>query len=263
MFLFNPSTNLYKDISLLIIIMKYKQKRTTKKRTYKKKFSSKNKSRTATIGGSAGYGITKSPFPSVLWCPLSYSETFTLLQTLSGTPIVRTYAANGMFDPRVALGGGQPRYYDSLLGNNDTTAPYRFYRVHASAIKATIWPNQGNANSANCLISLIPRRRNITSPSTIDEQRERPYSKHIAMTTTGSYKPRVVKNFCKIKTHLGHKDLMDVDATAARYDQNPFELVDWDVVLTDVQGSAPASATIQVTITYFAQFYSLSDVADS
>lgn len=217
----------------------------------------------ATIGGRYGYGNVRSPFPPILWTALSFTETVNISQASIGVPQVTSYRANGMYDPRVALGGLQPRYYDSLLGANDGSAPYRHYRVHSSAIEATVWPTTGNANAANCLLTLLPRRSVITSPGTIDEQRERPYSKHLAMTTTGSYKPRKFFNFIKMKTLLGHKDLQDVDNTAARYDNLPVEECIWDLLLCDVQGSAVAQATVQVTVTYYVQLYGLSDVADS
>lgn len=215
------------------------------------------------IGGAFGFGSVRSPFPPTLWTVMSYSETFTLAQAATTVPIARTYRANGLFDPREAVGGIQPRYYDSLLGPDDGTAPYRRYRVHGCKISATVWPINGNANQSNCLITLLPRRSVVTSPSTIDEQRERPYGRHLAMTSTASYKPRKVKNFIKMKTLLGHKDLMDVDATAASHDGLPAEQIYWDVLLCDVQGTNTASATIQVNLQYYVQLYTLGDVADS
>lgn len=215
------------------------------------------------LASRAGAGSVLSPFPPVMWTVFSYSETFTLAQGTIGVPAVRLYRANSLFDPSKTGVGLKSRYTDSLLGADNGTAPYSRYRVHASSVSATVWPVASGSNQANCLISLIPKRPIVGDPSTVDEQRERPYARHLAMTTTASYKPRKVKNFCKIKTHLGHKDLMDVDSTAAAYNANPVEEVDWAVCLTDVQGSNTASATIQLTIRYFVQLYTLNDVADS
>ncbi len=59
------------------------------------------------------------------------------------------------------------------------------------------------------------------------------------------------------------KNLQDIPGSAAAYNSVPTEEVYWDVVLTDVQATNTAVVTIQLTIEYFTQLYTLSDVADS
>lgn len=213
-----------------------------------------------------GAGSVRQPFPPILWTTLSY--TVTRNYTTSG--IAGTIAAplqiraNSIYDPEVAVGGGQPRYTDSLLGNNGSTAPYRNYRVHASAIRVRAWKG-GTTFTDTDLLYVIPGRDHLSNPSSENEVVERPYAKTRPMNSLYSQGPTTLKHFTKIKWHLGHKDLMDVDGSAAKYDSNPLEQVYWNIGVADVnQGSASAhSITLQISVIYFVQFYTLVDVADS
>lgn len=227
-------------------------------RKYKSKYAA-NKS----LGFQSLGSPVRSPFPPTLWTTLTYTDTFTFASAVAGLPTIRSYRANGMYDPLVLAGGIQPRYYDTLLGGDGGVAPYRTYRVHACKASVMLWPTSSAANAGNSLISLIPRRATITGPSTVDETRERPYGKHCAMTTVGSYKPRKLSNFVKIKTILSRKDLADDSDTGSRYDTTPAAEVYWDLVINDIRGTATAEVECQLTLTYFVQLYGLTDVGDS
>lgn len=221
------------------------------------------KSQSLSFGSPSGWMTTRSPFPPNLWTTFTYSEVASLQQTTGGVPAVLQYRANGPFDPRVAAGGLQPRYYDSLLGPDGGTAPYRTYRVHASKIKLSIFPTSTTAPAANGIITVIPQRSATSVPLTLAEQRERAYGKSCAVTTVGSWKPYKLGSFTKMKYHLGHKDLMDVDSTAARYDANPGEQVYWNICGCAIDGGQNLIVNVQVTITYYVQLYTLADVEDS
>lgn len=217
---------------------------------------------TGQIIAKPGYGTVLSPFPQTLWTAFTYSQTFTLSQSVASDPAIYTFRANSLYDPDQTGTGGQPRYMDTLLGDNGSTAPYRNYRVHACKIEATLWPNTGETSTGNALVAIIPRRSNVNPPASVDEMRMRPYAKCCPVVPAFSYKPRYLSNFCKIKSLLGHKDLMDVDASASAYNANPSEEVYFDVCLCNVQSGSTANQCIQVTMTYFVQLYNLADVAD-
>lgn len=216
-----------------------------------------------TIGSRPGFGMVRQPFAPNLYTQFSYTESLQLIQTLPGVPGQFQYRANGLYDPRVIIGGKQPRYYDSLLGTNNGTAPYDHYRVHSAKIVVTIWPESPSAGSSNGIIAVIPERSTVTAPSTFDEISERPYCRKVAMTSLGSYKPRKIKHYVKMKTILGHKDLSDVDSTAALYNALPNEEVYFNIYTCAVDASDNLSPRIEVCITYYAQLYNLVDVADS
>jgi len=229
-------------------------------KNYRYKQTSKNWQK---LGGLSGFGSVASPFPPNLYTVMTYSETLQHNSPGAGVPGVLQYRANGPFDPRVAVGGIQPRYYDSLLGDNGSTAPYRNYRVHACKIKVTIFQVNTAVGAGFVNYAIIPARSGITAPGTLDEMAERPYSRQISIAPSPSWKPQTIKHFCKIKTHLGHKDLTDVDASGALFNALPTEQVYWNLCLASIDNTTAAGIRVQVQLKYYVQLYSLADVADS
>lgn len=215
------------------------------------------------LASNAGYGMVRSPFPPNLKTVFSYTETINAAQTVGGVPITIQYRANGLYDPRVAAGGIQPRYYDSLLGADGGTAPYSRYRVFATAIKVTCFNLNTSVGGGSVFVAVIPSRSGVSTPSTVDEMAERPYCKQKALAPVPSWKPPSIKHFCKIKTHLGVKDLADVSASAALHSNVPNEEVYWNISLCAVDPTSTASVRYQISITYYTQLYTLADVADS
>jgi len=217
----------------------------------------------ATMGGRIGFGSVDGPFKPNMFTVFTYSETLQHSQAIGGIPGWIQYRANGPFDPRVAVGGIQPRYYDSLLGPDGGTAPYRYYRVHASKIKVMIFQTNSAVGTGFVNYAIIPSRSATSTPGTLDEMRERPYCKQISVGPTPSWKPQQIKHFCKIKTHLGHKDLTDVDNSAALWNASPNEQVYWNLGVCSIDNVSVTSVRVQVVIKYYCQLYTLSDVADS
>lgn len=205
-----------------------------------------------------------NPFPPRMYRALTFTKNFLLSNSTPGVASTVSFRANGAQDPEVAVSTASCRYYGSLLGANDSTAPYRNYRVHASKILLEAWPRVATANQANVLISLIPRRTTISAPDDIDEMRNRPFSKTMAMTTSTSQSTRRIQNYVKMKTMLGVKDLNDSLATAAAWNDVPqtTEEVYWDVSIVDVEGAASGQCWVNVSIIYYMEFYTLNDVQD-
>lgn len=247
------------------------------KRTFQSKWSNKKSKsllRRAVKKGSQhlalysqpGAGGVVQPFPPNLWTVLTYTVTrqYTTSGIAGAIAAPLQIRANSIYDPEVAVGGGQPRYTDSLLGDNNSTAPYRNYRVHASSIKVTLWKG-GTTYTENDLLYIIPSRATVSNPSTENEVVERPYSKTVPATAMYSGYPRTLKHFTKMKWHLGHKDLADVDNSSADFGHNPNEQIYWNIGVCDVSQVAPAAHNVQlqISVRYFVQFYTLSDVADS
>lgn len=218
----------------------------------------------ATLVSRPGGGIVRQPFPPNLFTTLTYSASYTpMAQTVSGTPIYRQFRLNSLYDPDLTGVGKQPRYTDTLLGADNTTAPYSNYRVYAAAVKAVFYPSSTNATNSNGIVALIPKRSSVGAAATYEEILERPYAKSHFMNTL-YVKPQTLKLFVKMKTHLGHKDLQDVDDSAAAYNGNPNEEVWLDVMASAIDASTGLMAVaFSITITYYVQLYTLNDVADS
>lgn len=231
------------------------------KRTGKRKLPKHRTS--AGLTSKPGYGNVRQPFPPNLWTTFTYSETFDLAQTLSGSPDIQTYRLNGMYDPNQTGTGHQPRYFDTLLGADNGTAPYSNYRVYAAQARLTVYPTSTSATNSNGIIGLVPRRSNVASPATYNEIQERAYAKSKFISVL-YVKPTTISNYYKIKTHLGHKDLADVDDSAAAYNGNPNEEVYLDICACAIDSSTGVmTVKCSITIVYFVQLYGLNDVADS
>lgn len=108
----------------------------------KKKPKKSNKSR---VSGSIGIGdgtdkfkaitqITRqvgyAPFGMKYMAKLPYCEDL-IMSTAANSAVIREYRLNGCFDPRVALLGHQPRWWDQL------TPLYNKYRVTSANVSVT------------------------------------------------------------------------------------------------------------------------------
>lgn len=81
--------------------------------------------------------IPKWGFPRRMYIAHKYCETVTLTMT-NGSINGLLYSCNGMFDPRTAVGGHQPMYFDNL------GAIYDHFTVVKSKCKFTVTPNAQN-----------------------------------------------------------------------------------------------------------------------
>jgi len=142
----------------------------------------------------------KNIFPMKLRQTLVYSEVFSL--TTGTTPgLVQTanFRANGMFDPRVAVGGHQPYGYDQLaamyvkwcvLGCKITT--------HAVATNSTYNTGQTGINLSDPLGAAL-----INAEGAIENQ----FSSYTALTQNSS--PGKCSLGVDIAKYFGVKDLVD------------------------------------------------------
>lgn len=216
---------------------------------------------TGTLVAKPSYGSIYQPFPPRLFTALTYSERFSLVQLVGGTPGVYTFRGNSLNDPNLSGAGHQPRYFDTLCGADGTAAPYHNYRVHAVKVKFTVWSITGDGTFTG-MLAIIPRQDTASTVDSFDEMQERAYSRTKTIGTVYT-KPTVMKHYIKNKVLLGHKDLSDVDECAAVYNANPTEqtFIDFVVCCVDPDNTVTAYASVQLT--YFTEFYGLTDVADS
>lgn len=80
----------------------------------------------------------KAPFAPTMYTKMTYVEGPLLLESgTTGAPYGLSFAMNGLYDPLLAVGGSQPQYFDSLLGAQNSVAPYANYVVTGAKITAT------------------------------------------------------------------------------------------------------------------------------
>lgn len=199
-------------------------------------------------------------FPNVKYCTLTYSEDLDLVPAALGTAS-NTFAANSLFDPNVTGVGGQPRYFDTLCGANNTPAPYHRYLVHGC--KATAYIR--NVSSANFIfVSLSMYVGNASAPSTLREARERSDTIVRQISPLGSGPASVkISMYRSIAKILGVKDLLDDQDAGAEYNANPAALCYATIVAYNPDGAVASRVGINMQLTYYSMFRRLNDVLDS
>lgn len=165
--------------------------------------------------------ITRAPpimFPSVKNCAFTFSSDKSMLVGPSSKTLV-TFRANSLFDPDEALGGLQPRYYDTLVGANSSDAPYNEYMVRS--VRATIYARNISI-TRYMFVSLTICPSTSSPPFDLDEARERSDTivRCIAPIGSGNGQTKLVMTR-RMNTLFGVKDIQDVSELRAAYNANP------------------------------------------
>jgi len=206
----------------------------------------------------------RGPYPNNLYTKLSYSFSDTLTSA-GGAIVTRTIGANGMYDPS-GVGGRQPRYFDNLVGPNNSNTPYRFYTVLASSIKVTFWGTGPDTTGTASIVGVLPSIGNASVPGTVVELQERTQSR---TGTLGHYyggKPlAIVKHYVDVAKQLGVKDLEDSEETKCIYNANPIAAgqVMWVLAAGSINAATATTYLFNATVTFYVKFSQLEDVADS
>jgi len=206
----------------------------------------------------------ESPFPLILRTAVTYGDNITLTQGAVTVPYTYSFCANKLYDPNNTGTGHQPRFFDTLCGANNGTAPYYQYRVISSKIEVTVFPTSSNGTNDNAMVSVLPRLPSATAPNSIMEMQERPFSKHAYVNTLGSYKPIKLHNFVNCVSFAGQKDIEDAENLEGDYAGNgPSTVIYWDISACSVSDAGQTTVTALVKITYFVEFFDNNDVANS
>lgn len=196
-------------------------------------------------------------FPPTMLTVMSYSEATTLTTTLGACA---TYGVrmNGMYDPNATGTGGQPRYYDTLLGATDTAAPYGRYEVYAAQLEV-VFAQKGPSTVGNTMCFVFPQSSQQSNPTATKELMERPESKVVYATTQQPIKS--IKYYTKVAPWVGvYQTSHDVSAP---YNSVPSRQAYF------VFGVGPLDTAVNVeficnwTVTYWVKLTSYNDVTDS
>lgn len=206
---------------------------------------------------------TKVPFPPVFFTRLNYSEQVKLINTGDAGPDIYNFTSNGLYDPNVTGTGGQPRYFDSLCGAKNGTAPYQQYTVYGCKVNVRFV----NTSLVSAVGFVGFKDSNDNSPATLKEVRERPMYKSVMLgtsTTTGSKSITFYMNNRKIwgkpKTAISGETVY-----SANYNANPAVLGYIDIGSAPVDQASETAFDVlaEVKITYYCKFSQRNDVADS
>jgi len=241
----------------------------TKRIRIRKKFGNKRRvlirPKKRTMSASASSGVNSSStmasriFPPVKNVKFTYVSDKTLLAAVGDTD-GDTYRVNSLFDPDAAIGGLQPRYYDTLLGATGTTAPYQRYTVLAAKVES--WVRNLSANFM--YVSLTMCNNQITPPSTIVEARERQDTILRLVPPLGSGSPTgKLMMYRRIKDMFGVADVKDNADLKAYYNASPVQSAVAVIIAYNMDGTVSNRMNHNTRITFYSQLSIVNDVADS
>lgn len=220
--------------------------------------------RTVGIGGQKKFTalnqITKqrgySPFGNRYMAKLPYCEDF-IMSTNANSAVVQSWRLNGLFDPNVALGGHQPRWFDQL------SPLYNKYRVNGAHIVCTF--NDPSADGV--FVGLNVYNSNVTANSVAgklaSDIRERKLATVYPLNNSGS-QVKTLSVYIPMAKVLG--------LTSAQYQSDPGteSLVNSDpakqvwletFVTAPTTGITPMSVSLKIT--YYCTFFDYNAPAQS
>jgi len=179
----------------------------------------------------------------------------TATSTTGALSSLTAVALNSLYDPEAGAGARQPRYFDSLVGTNDGTAPYRYYCVTGCDIDVEVTSNDAKVYQ----VAMGPYSAASQAPGTMTEARERKGFRWVLVGSDGGV------------VHLRqHVDMSQITGQDVKRDDdfwgssgaNPATLVSWNLF---VQAAAAQTVTLVGTVTFAwrAVLYGLTDPADS
>lgn len=206
--------------------------------------------------------LYKMPFPEILRCTVKYS-TLENLSSTSGSLARWTLASNNLYDPNATGSGAQPRYFDTLCGAANSSAPYQQYCVESVYIKATfINDNTAAAAIGHCGIS--PRQAGTTAVSDGNIAPERFGTvSAILSTSENSHGVVVLKKNIDIAKWLSVKDLLDDEEARAVYNASPTKQIYTDMYYQPVDGATTTSVYVKVEAWYHVAFLRRHQVSQS
>jgi len=227
------------------------------------KYAPRRRTKFVKFGRKKGftYGKNQEIFGPHKYIKFHYGDK-QLMNCTSGTYDVYNYRVNSLYDPDATGSGTQPRWYDTFVGNNNTTAPYYKYRVYACKADFQVF-NLGTADLDMYLAAYPPTG---TAPASIAEALERTKDtivKHVS-GTGGRNTARFTMYVDIAKLHGCMKSkVLEDDNFAGLYNANPAvnDLFALYALPTDISSTVPLA--FNVCITYYARLENRNDVLSS
>lgn len=180
----------------------------------------------------------------------------------SGTgPITHLLYVNSAYDPETAVGGHQPRWFDTLCGATGGASVYNKYTVTDASVKLTLRQGTGPGT----ILGFGMYGPGASYPATKEDLLERKNFKHTSLSIAGTG-PGVATLWDKRSMASvfgkGRRAIMDEAAYSAQYNSNPSNLAYGAIqIITD---SATAEVyKVDVELVQTIRFYELNQAAES
>lgn len=215
--------------------------------------------------GQMSYG--KGPFPREFFTKLTYGENRVLTCT-SGAITTYQYAMNDCFDPNVTGTGHQPRFFDTLCGADNTSAPYQRFQVYKAKITVTSTQTSSpdTVSGGNMVVGLIATpNSSIGIPTSIDEMIERNDAKYYGLTYLNANRGQVKNSkWADVANVLGLRRIEDGgDDTTGTYAVSPALRPCFTIFQQPMDTSGTGTLIHQVQLEMWVRFYYMNDVSDS
>lgn len=188
-------------------------------------------------------------FPDRFTSVLRYTETVPLDTANSGNTVGVTFRGNSLFDPRTAIGGQQPMYFDRFTGI------YTHFMVWGSSITVRIINTenaQGGGNPANILV-VYPSRQSTIS-SSIEQAIEQPRAK-MRYFKDGTDHVYTIKSSARTRQMMPCGKQTFDRALSHEGGSNPADMWYWVIQQNSADGAAECVTTVQVTLHYYFTAY--------
>lgn len=232
----------------------------------------KTKPRYRGIRLTGGYTGNKSgamhwkgtPFPEVMYTEFTYGENLSI-NVVAGAVKNYYFCANGLYDPDITgITAPQPRYLDTLLGSNNSNAPYNSYVVYASKCTIQYIPIGTDSLSMRALVGLGCFNSIVTGPSSLSEMNIRAdYKKKYMGYWYADNSAPTISRYEHIAPILGASKLDDKTGAQANYNANPSNQAYWGVSIVPIDETSSYTYRILVKIKYYVKLYARNDVSDS
>lgn len=224
--------------------MRYaRRKRPAHKKAYRRKAKARRSSngrgpsRTVVRGGGG------KVFNDRYFCKLRYDY----ITTAAGlTSQYYQIAHNGMFDPYLGAGGGQPMGFDQLA------ALYLKYRVYCSDIRLDM-QNLGTIPAWAIVYPLT----STSVPASLESDIEQRHSRHTSVQALSGGGRGTLRARISTKTLWGRpsKGIVTDDLFAAFTTANPVNTSVWNISFYSVDGATNLNLPFNFTVTYWCEFY--------
>lgn len=201
---------------------------------------------------SQGLRTLAGGFPKSMMIKMKWRQIQTNISS-TVTPSVTQFRGNSIYDPAVALGGAQPKYFATL------SRVYNQYRVHACKIRVTpFYPGLG---SEQPLLAIIPSGFGTPTYVTWNQILEDSHVKWMTVVTNSAVRHQTLTHWAKSKNILNLKDLKDNSDAAGPINNNPSHEWYFTIYQGHPNNATPVTMYAHIELTYYVEWFDLNESA--
>jgi len=198
-------------------------------------------------------------FPLVKSVPFTYSDDIDL-SVPTGSLGFYKFKANDCYDPDESGTGHQPRFFDTLMGVNNGSAPYQDFVVHAAKCVITA----RNPSASHMFVALSCVSFPTGGPATLHEARERADTVlKLLSPVSSSGSVGSISMYRRMAPLLGVKDVQDDEDAKGTYGSSPVAHVHFVVTGFNPDSGTTVTLPVVVQLTQYAKISQKNDPADS